>query len=440
MVFNCLIYFFPIELMALLITLRLFRIKIAWQNLFWPPLLHSLSYYFIHFGFIPSSLKVLISVKTAVLLMVLFLKQDYITSILLTFTCYFILVPLELSWVGLRVELSEETYFEIFSSFSKTAYFGLTIFFILLILYLVIRYKDFSLMKEGLNQLLRNQGRSKYLLITVFLCGQSIVIIDMVYLFLSRHKIPFREIYFLTIIITLLVLVSVVIKNIFILIQDEVQLAIAQEQIKSLSKLNFTLKSQKHDFGNHLQLIMSLVQMGKTDQVVKYIKEITGEINQVKPEYRSGIVPLDGLLQYKVSLARKYNIDLQIHISGSLSNLPMNNLELCRVVGNLLNNAIEYLQEKEGIERKIEFSIQERVDSFWICVTNPVEAEEVFQGGINRLLQPGFTSKGEGHGLGLAIVNEIVNKVGGDLYPDWDQNRSVLTFQIDLPRSNIKIG
>lgn len=440
MFFNCLIYFFPTELLALLITLRLFKIKIAWKNLIWPTLLHSLSYYFIHFGFVPTGLKIFVSITVGVLLTILFLKQDYITSILLTFTCYFIFVPIELSWVGSKVELSEETYFAIFTSLSKTISFGLPILVILALLYLIVRYQSFSLTEESLNQILHKQGKVKYLLITVFLYGQSIAMIDMIYLFLSRHGIPFRGIYFVMITITLLSMMVFVLKNIFILIRDEIQLAIVHEQMKSLSKLNFTLKSQKHDFSNHLQLIMSLTQMGKTDQVVKYIKEITGDISQVKPEYNSGIVPLDGLLQYKTSLARKYNIDLQIRIPDSLSALPLNNLELCRVVGNLLNNAIEYLQEKEGIERKIEFSIQERVDSFWIYVTNPVEEEEIFVGGINRLLQPGFTSKGEGHGLGLAIINEIISKAGGGVYPEWDQNRSVLAFQIHLPKRKVKIG
>ena len=85
--------------------------------------------------------------------------------------------------------------------------------------------------------------------------------------------------------------------------------------------------------------------------------------------------------------------------------------EMCKVLSNLIDNAIDALEEVT--DRSLTVTLTEDLRSFRFAVSNngpmiPVKSRE-------SIFQPGITSKGDGHGMGLHIVRETLRRRGGDI-------------------------
>ena len=84
---------------------------------------------------------------------------------------------------------------------------------------------------------------------------------------------------------------------------------------------------------------------------------------------------------------------------------------MCKVLGNLLDNAIDALQEVS--DRRLTLTLTEDLKAFRFSVKNsgpmiPVKLQA-------SIFQPGITTKAAGHGMGLFIVRRTVQEWGGDI-------------------------
>ena len=87
--------------------------------------------------------------------------------------------------------------------------------------------------------------------------------------------------------------------------------------------------------------------------------------------------------------------------------------EMCKVLSNLLDNAIDALQEVEASQRSLTLTLTEDLRSFRFAVANtgpmiPLKSQE-------SIFQPGITTKAAGHGMGLYIVRKVLRDRGGDI-------------------------
>ncbi|MFC6206517.1 sensor histidine kinase [Levilactobacillus tongjiangensis] len=114
--------------------------------------------------------------------------------------------------------------------------------------------------------------------------------------------------------------------------------------------------------------------------------------------------PLKSLLFQKILAAQAKGRDLRLEIPDEVRTFPIDSLLLIRIVGILLDNALE--SAPVAGQRDIYFAILTYPGSIEISVANPVSQDEPPQ--INRFLTTGYTTKGHGHGQGLKTVQEIV--------------------------------
>ena len=189
------------------------------------------------------------------------------------------------------------------------------------------------------------------------------------------------------------------------------QLDDMDQTIEAQEDLNITLRAQRHDFLNHLQVVYSLIEMKEYKEANDYIERVYGSIASVGKVLRTANPAINALLQVKLGVCEKAGIQVKLDIRSAWKDLSIPGWEMCKVLGNLLDNAIDALQEVS--DRRLTLTLTEDLKAFRFSVKNsgpmiPVKLQA-------SVLQPGITTKAAGHGMGLFIVRRTVQEWGGDI-------------------------
>ena len=201
-----------------------------------------------------------------------------------------------------------------------------------------------------------------------------------------------------------------------------------RESYENLEKLNGNLRVQRHDYLNHLQVVYGLMEMEEYVELKKYLQPVYKDMLKTGKALKTSKPAINALLKAKMDEAESKDIDLYIEVKSNLQNLHVEDWELCKVLSNLLDNAMTALAEKNG-ERKIELDITEDSDSYRFSVSNngpmiPKEMQEnIFKQGIT-------TKNGEGHGMGLYIVSNVLKACKGTIELRSEENETDFSFSL----------
>ena len=205
------------------------------------------------------------------------------------------------------------------------------------------------------------------------------------------------------------------------------QLDDMDDTISAMATLNTTLRTQRHDFLNHLQVVYSLMEMEEYEEAGEYIEQVYGRITAVSRVMKTAIPAVNALLQVKAAACEEAKIRLTLDITSKWDALEdiMPAWEMCKVLSNLIDNAIEALEEHPGRSREMTISLTENLRQYCFCVSNtgaPVPADM-----LESIFQPGVTTKGTGHGMGLFIVRKTIRDRGGDVQLLSDEAQTVFS-------------
>lgn len=202
------------------------------------------------------------------------------------------------------------------------------------------------------------------------------------------------------------------------------QLDDMDETIDAMSNLNITLRTQRHDFLNHLQVVYSLIEMEEYEEANEYIEQVYGRITAISRVMKTAVPAVNALLQVKAAACEQAHVHLNLDITSKWEMLEntMPAWEMCKVLSNLIDNAIDAMEKLPAKKRKLTISLTENLRQYCFCVANtgtpiaPDMQESIFQ--------PGITTKGEGHGMGLYIVRKTIRSRGGDITLQSDAERT----------------
>ncbi len=192
------------------------------------------------------------------------------------------------------------------------------------------------------------------------------------------------------------------------------------EELTGVRKFANALRSQNHEFMNKLHTISGLIQLQEYDDAINIISCITHQKQELTSLLMKKINSneIAGLLLGKFDEASELNINFNIDPQTSLSHLPSIDFRerLVTIIGNLVDNAIESLDEckKENENKEIYFNICEGQDSLTIVVRD--NGKGIPESMQTKIFNRGFTTKeGKTHGIGLDIVKNNVDLLGGDI-------------------------
>ncbi|MBQ8200822.1 MAG: Spo0B domain-containing protein [Clostridia bacterium] len=202
------------------------------------------------------------------------------------------------------------------------------------------------------------------------------------------------------------------------------QLDDMDDTIDAMANLNNTLRSQRHDFLNHLQVVYSLIEMEEYEEANEYIEKIYGRITAVSRVLKTANPAINALLQVKLAACEKAHVQVTLDITSKWERLEeyMPGWEMCKVLSNLIDNAIDAMSKLPARKRRLTITLTENLRRFSFAVANTgvMIPEDIRE----SLFQPGMTTKGSGHGMGLYIVKKTLNERGGDIILTSDAEKT----------------
>ena len=213
------------------------------------------------------------------------------------------------------------------------------------------------------------------------------------------------------------------IRDAFLMKRTEQQRQMLEDAYKQLEELNLTLRRQRHDFKNHLQVVYTLSEMQAYSDVQEYVEKIYEDVQSVGSLIRTSVPAVNALLSAKNADCSDNRIRFDVDIQSSWEEIPVAGWELCRIIGNLVDNAMDALKEDPTPNASICVRIGETIPAWTLYVENngpmiPAEHKR-------NVFLPGFTTKSEGHGNGLSIVSELVEKYGGELHMSSEPEKTI---------------
>lgn len=178
-----------------------------------------------------------------------------------------------------------------------------------------------------------------------------------------------------------------------------------------LEQLNGTLRAQRHDFMNHLQVVYSLLELEEYESASEYIEKVYGDIQRVSRTLKTAHPAVNALLAAKLSECEERGVQVSVAIESAWQTLPVPGWEMCRVLGNLIDNGMDALDGVPAAQMRIELSEDLHSYSFKISNNGPKIPESMSE----RIFVSGFSTKNSGRGMGLAIVRAVLEAHGGSI-------------------------
>jgi sensor histidine kinase regulating citrate/malate metabolism len=203
-----------------------------------------------------------------------------------------------------------------------------------------------------------------------------------------------------------------------------------EESIHNLEELNTTLRAQRHDYLNHIQVIYGLMELKEYDEAKKYLDPVFKDIVKVSKALKTAQPAVNALLQAKMEVAEKEQVNMFLEVRSDLKNIPIEPWNLCKILANLIDNAITALSERDN-EPKLFLEIGEDKYSYTFLVYN--NGPQIPETQLKDIFMQGFTTKNEQeHGMGLYIVSKLVHEAGGTV--DVESNAEKTCFTVVIPK------
>ena len=205
---------------------------------------------------------------------------------------------------------------------------------------------------------------------------------------------------------------------------EQYQSEMIEKHCEEVQNIYKTMRGWRHDYHNHIQTLIALC--GDEERTKEYLLKLNDDLTQVDTVIKTGNVMVDAILNSKISLIASKGIlvNAKAHVPEQLG---ISEIDLCTIIGNLLDNALEAcLQQNAEEERFIRVNIGILKEQLYIAVHNS-------SGGKLRKNKERYlsTKKEAGHGFGLMRVDAIVDKYKGFLNRQDDEG--VFATEILLP-------
>ena len=186
------------------------------------------------------------------------------------------------------------------------------------------------------------------------------------------------------------------------------------------------IRGWRHDYRNHIQTMKAYAAEGDWEAIRRYLDLLDEDLTSVDTAVKTGNPMADAILNSKISLAnsKKIRVIADAHIPVKLKS---SEIDLCCILGNLFDNAIEASEKLPEDQRVIRVYMDMKNTQLYISFTNFTAGKKLKKEG--KLFR---STKGEGHGFGLVRIDAIVERLDG--YISRNSEDGAFTTEILLPQ------
>ncbi len=204
------------------------------------------------------------------------------------------------------------------------------------------------------------------------------------------------------------------------------QAELIETHYREIDNMYHQIRGWRHDYRNHIQAMRVLAAEDNIEAIREYLDGLDTDFASIDSIVKTGNTMADAILNSKISLAMAKNIPVECdaHIPVKLK---MSEIDLCCIIGNLFDNAIEASLKLPESERSIRVYMDMKNTQLYISFTNLTATKKLTKvGGIFR------STKGEGHGYGLVRIDRIIRRANG--YLSRNSEDGAFTTEILIPQ------
>ncbi|SFG43988.1 sensor histidine kinase [Sporolactobacillus nakayamae] len=207
---------------------------------------------------------------------------------------------------------------------------------------------------------------------------------------------------------------------------DTYQKDLLAKHYDEVQNIYHKMRGWRHDYHNHIQTMKAHLALNQMDELKSYLDMLDNDLETVDTVIKTGNIKLDAILNSKLSLITSSNIRVNAKAQVP-AKLSVNEVDLCIIIGNLLDNALESCRSLHSEDQPfIRIYIGIFKKQLYLSVMNSAP-EKLKKIGIGRYL----TTKGGGHGFGLKRIDALVKKYDG--YLNRQNEPGVFATEIMLP-------
>lgn len=187
---------------------------------------------------------------------------------------------------------------------------------------------------------------------------------------------------------------------------EDYQSDLLQKYCDEVESMYTKMRGWRHDYHNHIQALQASMALGKYDEVNEYLRELNDDLTQVDTTIKTGRVMIDAILNGKLNIAAQNEIAVNAKAKIP-EGTPVTDVDMCAIIGNLLDNAIEENKRLPQENRFLRIYIGQKNTQLYLAFTNAAGKKRDKRRSLFESV------KGEQHGLGLVRVENLVKKYGG---------------------------
>lgn len=206
---------------------------------------------------------------------------------------------------------------------------------------------------------------------------------------------------------------------------ERFQSELIEKQVREIQNMYKQVRGWRHDYRNHIQNMKIQLAQGNYAELDSYLDSLADDLTTVDTVIKTGNVMADAILNSKLSVAEKLNI--RINVKANIpNNIPLSDVELCAVLGNLLDNAAEACAKLPESDRFMRIYIGCLKNQLYMSVQNSTGDVKKIAGRYLSTKQ----SDGE-HGYGIFRIDRVAKKYGG--YVNRQNEEGVFATEIMVP-------
>ncbi|MGP3986480.1 ATP-binding protein [Streptomyces sp. 3N207] len=200
-------------------------------------------------------------------------------------------------------------------------------------------------------------------------------------------------------------------------LRDHTELRALAGELDSVRGFAEALRSQAHEAANRLHTVVSLIELGRVAEAVRFATEelelAQALTDQVVSAVREPV--LAALLLGKAAQAKERGVELTLSPDSAVDDMAgLPGRDLVTVLGNLIDNAVEAVSPAGQVTVTVRRTYAPAPGQLVLRVTD--NGPGLPPGAGARLFERNWTTKpGQGHGIGLALVRQTADRHGGEV-------------------------
>jgi sensor histidine kinase regulating citrate/malate metabolism len=200
-------------------------------------------------------------------------------------------------------------------------------------------------------------------------------------------------------------------------IRDRTEIESLGSELETMRTLSDALRAQTHEHANRLHTIVSLMELGRAPEALDFATKDLELSQRLTDDLVSSIEEpvLGALIMGKAAEAHERGVELTLNTSGSTAVTGLAVQDLVAILGNLLDNAIDAASEAPA-PRLVELTVETTGSTLELTVED--SGPGIDPSAVYDVFRHGFSTKAPGpfgRGLGLALVRQAVQRLGGTM-------------------------